>query len=92
MKFIFPQNYTFNSRLFGFIDYSVAILDIIWAGIVFLIANFIFKRLILKLSCCIVFICPVAIFSIVGVHGENFIYFLQYTIKYFLKPKLYLYR
>ena len=30
MKFIFPQNYDFKSKLFGFIDYTTVILNIIW--------------------------------------------------------------
>ena len=37
MKFIFPQNYNFNSKLLGFIDYTTVILNIIWGIIVFLI-------------------------------------------------------
>ena len=31
MKFIFPQNYDFNTKIFGFIDYSTAFLNIIFA-------------------------------------------------------------
>ena len=30
MKFIFPQNYCFKNKLFGIIDYSTLILNIIW--------------------------------------------------------------
>ena len=30
MKFIFPQNYSFKNKLFGFIDYSTLFLNIIW--------------------------------------------------------------
>ena len=30
MKFIFPQNYKFNNKLFGIIDYSTAIVNIVW--------------------------------------------------------------
>ena len=29
MKFIFPQNYNFKSKLFGVIDYSTAIFNVI---------------------------------------------------------------
>lgn len=30
MKFIFPQNYNFKNKLFGIIDYSSLIFNIIW--------------------------------------------------------------
>ena len=33
MKFIFPQNYDFSSKLFGFIDYSTAIMDLLIFGL-----------------------------------------------------------
>ena len=35
MKFIFPQNYNFTSKLLGFIDYTTVILNIIWGIITF---------------------------------------------------------
>ena len=42
MKFIFPQNYNFNSKLFGFIDYSTAILNVVWCSFIFCLVNLIF--------------------------------------------------
>ena len=35
MKFIFPQNYKFNNKLFGIIDYSTAIVNIVWYVFIF---------------------------------------------------------
>ena len=49
MKFIFPQNYKFNTKILGIIDYQTAILNLIWDGLVFLIINFIFKSLNIKI-------------------------------------------
>ena len=49
MKFIFPQNYKFNTKLLGIMDYQTAIINLIWGGIVFLIVNTIFKSLSLKI-------------------------------------------
>ncbi len=38
MKFIFPQNYNFKkNKLFGIIDYSSLIFNIIWDLIIFFI-------------------------------------------------------
>ena len=34
MKFIFPQNYDFKNKLFGFIDYSTVIFNLIWDGFI----------------------------------------------------------
>ena len=30
MKFIFPKNYNFKNKLFGFIDYSTIFINLIW--------------------------------------------------------------
>ena len=37
MKFIFPQNYNFKSKLFGTIDYNIIFINLIWDLFVFLI-------------------------------------------------------
>ena len=91
MKFIFPQNYNFNSKIFGLIEYTAAILDLIWGGFIILIIHIFIKSLSIKIFCFIVFFLPVLIFSIVGVQGESLIYFLTYMIKYIFKQKLFLY-
>ena len=44
MKFIFPQNYNFKNKLFGIIDYSSLIFNIIWDLIIFLLINLLFKN------------------------------------------------
>jgi len=91
MKFIFPQNYNFNSKILGIIEYSAAILDLIWGGFIFLIINIFFTSISTKIFVFIILFLPIFIFSIVGVQGENLIYFLTYMIKYFIKQKLYFY-
>ena len=91
MKFIFPQNYNLNSKILGIIEYSAAMVDLIWGVLVFVLINIFFKRLSLKIFSFIILVFPVLIFSIVGVNGENLIYFINYMIKYFLKQKLFLY-
>ena len=39
MKFIIPQNYNFKNKLLGFMDYSTAVFNVIWALFVFLLIN-----------------------------------------------------
>lgn len=92
MKFIFPQNYNFNSKLFGFIDYSTAILNIVWFVFIFCLVNILFSSLNLKIFFFIVLCFPLLIFSIVGFNHENIIYVFLYISKYLRNPKVYLYR
>ena len=91
MKFIFPQNYNFNTKLLGIIDYTVAIADLIWGILVFFIVNILFKNISTKIFLGITLVFPVVIFSVVGVDGESILYFLSYVLKYIFKQKLYLY-
>ena len=91
MKFIFPQNYDLNTKIFGIIDYSTAIVDLIWGGIVFFLINIIFKSLSYKVFSFVILVLPVLIFSVVGVNGENLIYFIKYITKYIFRQKVLLY-
>lgn len=91
MKFIFPQNYKFNKKILGLIDYQTAILNIIWGGIVFLIVNFIFNSLNLKIFLFIILVFPILVFSVVGINGENVINVITYIFKFIIRPKIFLY-
>ena len=91
MKFIFPQNYSFKSKLFGFIDYSTLILNIIWDFFVFCILDLFRISFTLKISIFIIFCFPLFLFSIVGFNHENFIYVISYLLKYILSQKIYFY-
>ena len=91
MKFIFPQNYKFNTKLLGIMDYQTAIINLIWGGIVFLIVNTIFKSLSSKICLFIIAMFPMLIFSIVGINGDNLISVVIYMSKFIIKPKLLFY-
>ena len=92
MKFIIPQNYSFKNKILGIVDYSTAFFNIIWYVIIFIIVNFLFKDWNIKIFLLISFCFPITLFSIVGFNGEPIVYVLKYVIKFFLKPKLYLYK
>ena len=92
MKFIFPQNYNFRSKFLGFIDYSTAILNVLWATFVFCILNILIFSLKIKIFIFIILCLPVLIFSFVGFNHENIIYVLFYILKYIHSPKVYLYK
>ena len=88
MKFIFPQNYNFNSKLFGIIDYVSALIDAIWAGIIFILLNLLFNSLQIKIFIFIILVLPIIIISIVGINGENMLNVIIYILKFLIKPKL----
>ena len=91
MKFIFPQNYNLNSKLFGIIDYSTAILDVIWSGFIFIILNLFFNNLNIKIFLFIILVLPILILSVVGINGENIIYVTKYMLKFIFRQKVLLY-
>ena len=92
MKFIFPQNYNFNSKLFGVLDYQTAILNFIcWLIIIFITKLFNF-RFFIKIIVFIIICFPILLISLFGFHQENIIYVLKYLFLYFKNPKIYLYK
>lgn len=92
MKFIIPQNYNFSSKLFGFLDYSTVLFNVIWTAIVFCIISLIIHNLYIKIFTIIILCFPVFLFSIIGFNHEKILYVLFYIIKYFCKQKVYLYK
>ena len=91
MRFIFPQNYKFNKKIFGLIDAQTAVISAIWAGIMYLLVNFIFKSLYIKIFSFIVTVFPVIIFSIVGFNGENIVNVVIYMVKFMMRRRIMFY-
>ena len=91
MKFIFPQNYAFKNKIFGFIDYSVAIINIVWAIIIGGLLHIFIQDINIKVIVFILLCFPVFLLSISGIHGENIIYVFIYMFKFFIKQKLFFY-
>lgn len=91
MKFIFPQNYNFKNKILGFIDYSTALINIIWYLIVFLLLNFFSFNLTLKISLFIIFCLPLFLISLIGFNNENILYVFIYMYKFFKNRKIYFY-
>lgn len=91
MKFIFPRNYDFKTKLFGVFDYFTIVVNIIFDLFVFCLCNLIFSNINIKIFICISLCFPLLILSFVGLNNENVFLVLIYIFKYFIKPKLYLY-
>lgn len=90
MKFIFPQNYNFKSKLFGIFDYSTIIFNIIWDLLILLLISF-FKNVTLKIFLFFMFCFPLLLLSISGFNGENLIYVLKYIFLFLFKTKIFLF-
>ena len=92
MKFIFPQNYNFDNKLFGFIDYTTLILNVLWGLFVYFFINLFLNNITIKISLFITFFLPVFLFSIIGFNHEKITYIIKYLYYFIKKPKVYLYR
>lgn len=92
MKFIFPQNYNFTSKLLGFIDYTTVILNIVWGLIIFIFVYFFIHSITIKIAIFIILFLPFALLSIIGFNHEKILYILLYLYYYIHKPKIYLYK
>lgn len=91
IKFIFPQNYQFKNKIFGIIDYTTALVNLIWYIIVFLLVNTFFSNLNIKIFVFIFLCFPLLLFSFSGFNGENIVYVSLYMVKFIFKQKLYFY-
>lgn len=91
MKFIFPQNYKFKNKLLGFIDYSTAIMNVVWCIFIWFILHLFTSKISIILFLFILLCLPVFLFSITGVFGENILFVISYIFKFFSRPKLYLF-
>lgn len=89
MKFIIPQNYNFKSKLFGFMDYSTAIFNVIWMSLVFLLVNLFNFSISIKISTFIILYFPLFLFSVFGFNNENILYVIFYMFKFIKNRKVY---
>ena len=91
MKFIIPENYAFKNKLFGFMDYTTAIVNVFWAFFVIFVLYFIPFSLNSKISIFIILYFPLFLFSVVGFHNENILYVFSYLLKYIRNNRVYFY-
>lgn len=91
MKFIFPQNYNFRIKLLGFIDYEVAILNVILWIIIYFIINIIFSNSYIKIIVFLSISFPILLLTIVGFNNENISYVIIYLLKFIKNKHIYLY-
>lgn len=89
MKFIIPQNYNFKNKLFGFMDYSTAIFNVVWMFLVFLLVSLLNISINIKIGTFITLYFPLLLFSILGFNNENILYVIFYMVKFIANRKVY---
>ena len=91
MKFIIPQNYDFKNKLFGFMDYSTAIFNVVWALLMFIFVNIFPFSINIKIGLFILFYFPLLLFSFFGFNNENILYVSCYIFKFIKNSNVYFY-
>lgn len=91
MHFIFPKNYNFKPKLFGFIQYSTAILDSLIGFLIYTFVNFIFTDINIKIYVFISLFLPILLISILGINKESFLTVFRYIFKFIKNQNIYLY-
>lgn len=92
MKFIFPQNYEYKNKILGLIDYSTAIINLIFYIIIYFFVNLIFKKITMKIFVFVLICFPFFLLSIINNNNENIFLILKYIIKYIKSKKIILYK
>ena len=92
LKFVFPQNYNFKNKLFGVIDYTTVLVNVIWSALVFLIVFLLFQDWSFRIFLVITFSFPLVLLSIAGFQGENIVYVLSYLFHFMFCQKLFFFR
>ena len=92
MKFIIPQNFKFKNRILGIIDYSTAILNLLWDTILYFNLKNINIILSTKIFIFSAFSFPVLLLTIIGFNNESPLYTIKYLFYYIKRPKIYLFQ
>lgn len=92
MHFIFPKNYNFKPKLFGFIEYTTAIIDSIIALLLYGLVNFLFTSINIKIYVFIALFLPILLVSILGINRESIISVCIYMFKFIKNQNIYLYK
>lgn len=91
MKFIIPQNYDFKNKFLGFMDYSTAAFNVLWALLILCIINIFPFNINIKIGTFIILYFPLLLFSFLGFNNENIIYVISYLLKFIKNRNIYFY-
>lgn len=91
MKFIIPKNYNYHLKILGLIDYPTSIFNLLVLGLLWLLLSPLFSNILRKTAVVIILYLPLLLITIVESQNESPIYRIYYILKFFVKPKIYLY-
>lgn len=91
MRFIFPQNYRFRTRLLGFFDYSTLIFNLIWFIFLFSISNIFFNSIEIRILFCTSLFLPIFLISFIYLRQENIFSFFISIYHFFKNRRIYFY-
>ena len=91
MNFIIPKNYKFKKKILGIIDYSTAILNIIWNIILYFFLKNIDTEFVIKIFIFSSLSFPILLLTIIGFNNESPLYTIKYFFRYFFSQKIYLF-
>lgn len=91
MRFIFPQNYQFHSRLLGLFDYPTFIFNLILFIFLIVLSNLLFTALEIKVLFCTALFLPVFLFSLLSLHQENIFSSFVAIYYFFTHRRIYFY-
>ncbi len=91
IRYIIPKNYDFKAKLFGLIEYRLALFISGLTLFLILIFQNINIAAILKIQIIIIIDLPIIMIGTIGIRGENLIEILKILILYLLKQKVYFY-
>jgi len=91
MKFIFPQNYKYNNKILGILDYSTAIFNLIWYLFIYFILNIFNFSIGCNIFLFIFFCFPIFLFSLFYCSTESILYIFFYMFIFLKNRKVYLY-
>ena len=91
MKFIFPKNYKYRTKILGFLDYITAIIDLIIGFLLFLLIKIFIKKISLQIYIFIILFIPIVLFSIFIAEGENIFTYIIMIIRFVKRRGVYFY-
>ena len=91
MKFIVPKNYNYHLKILGVIDYPTALFNLIILALLWIILSPLFSNILRKTAVVIILYLPILLITLIESQNESPVYQIYYILKFFIKPKIYLY-
>ena len=92
MKFIFPKNYRYRSKILGFLDYVTALVDLVVGIFLFLFIKLFVQKITVQVYIFIILFVPIVLLSVFVLDGENIIDYFYMIVVFCRRRGVYLYQ